>query len=155
MEKFYTDPLAAAIMTKEFGVEFANSIRDIHEDCQRNLEMMWGKTIISGSLELQRGQIYKKYYIHPDSLPIFEPQVGDFVSTNCDRILKIDEYKSADWYNENFGIKEALAAGKIKEPMRDEYILITEPLSRIALHRESIDKIIQRQGKPFFTPQEE
>lgn len=76
---FYKCPLSAAYMAKHFSITFVNSERDIHEDCQRELEMMWGKTIHSGELEFKRGQIYEKYIVHPDCKKILQPMVGDLV----------------------------------------------------------------------------
>jgi len=60
IELYYDCPLQAAIMAKEFGVEYE-----------------W-----SGKLEPQESAfgliiVPARYYIHPDSLPIFEPKYGD------------------------------------------------------------------------------
>lgn len=59
---YYTDPLKAAWMAREFGVK----LQDVH-----------GKTIS----ELDSIQRYCNYgftlYIHPDSYSIFEPVEGD------------------------------------------------------------------------------
>lgn len=62
---FYTEPLAAAWMVKHFGMKF--------ESCQNNgVSADYWPLTIAGHDESQR------YYIHPDSLPLLEPQVGDW-----------------------------------------------------------------------------
>lgn len=68
MKYFYTDPLAAAWMAKHFWMAFIT--RDAWELFQ--LEERWRyKT----SLALFQG----KFYIHPDSVKLLEPQPEDCV----------------------------------------------------------------------------
>ena len=56
---FYTDPLAAAWMAKHHGMRFWNGNHEIHV------------------LPLVDGEKSERWYVHPDSLRLLEPQVGD------------------------------------------------------------------------------
>lgn len=110
MKKFYTDPLAAAYMHREFDVDYALSD-------PFNTEVM-----NYASLEDRiKRDCCKPVYIHPDSYHIFEPQVGDMViasdSTWC--AITVCDHGYADMAK------------------RKEY------------------KIIQRNNKPFFWPEQE
>jgi hypothetical protein len=65
----YTDPLAAAWMAKHFGIRLCSEIGfdlDASSICADMLE---------------RGNEWadwkEKYYVHHDSLPLWEPKVGD------------------------------------------------------------------------------
>jgi len=128
MEKYYTDPLAAAYMARELGVVYATKSKiDAWSDRET-------PTIISeagmhnGPHELYRvisNEIDKNnaVYIHEDSLPIFKPQDGD-------RNINGMVYENGAWV----GLGYALPAAILKENNYD------------------IDK---RDGKQFFTPQEE
>lgn len=69
MKYYYTDPLAAAWMGKHFGMRF--------------------DTEIEPYLYLH-GEDNVPYYIHPDSLQILEPEVGDLIGANR---LKPSDFK--------------------------------------------------------------
>lgn len=72
---YYTNPIVAAYMAEEFGARFINrenqelSIGEIQRDCHP---------------KMSENDIY---YIHPDSLDIFEPKEGDICqhpeNNNC------------------------------------------------------------------------
>lgn len=63
---YYKDPVDAAYMAREFGVKLNNRGRGAYPIISLNVES--GNTG-AGTKE--------KYYIHPDSYGIFEPQSGD------------------------------------------------------------------------------
>ena len=92
MRYYYTDPVAAAYMTAHHKIRFKRN-DDLRE---------WGRTnssysaIIELCIDLEDktpgdgGLMWKtklfpdeafsgKFYIHPDSLPLLEPRVGDIV----------------------------------------------------------------------------
>tara|TARA_R110000868_G_scaffold365633_1_gene628526 strand:- start:588 stop:1043 length:456 start_codon:yes stop_codon:yes gene_type:complete len=145
---FYKDPLKAAYMAREFGVEFANSSRDIHEDCQRTLEFLWGKTILSGELKVLNSQIYKRYLIHPDSLDIFKPMVGDVTyNDSCAQVVVSDE----TWTQY---CKKSDETRKLDEDCKynSEFeVCTTVSIDNVLLDEGEI--IIQRNGKQFFSPE--
>lgn len=62
---YYTDPLAAAWMHAHHGLDFDAEGRS-------GIHVVWGI-----ELPVRPGP---KYYIHPDSLHLLEPQVGDIVA---------------------------------------------------------------------------
>ena len=64
---YYTDPLAAAYMAREFGV----NIIDADGDSCNHESIDWAMFIAMD---------FDQLYIHPDSYHIFEPQVGDLVT---------------------------------------------------------------------------
>lgn len=75
---YYADPLAAAYMANEFGVKY-----------QSEIKMDW----LSAQSYTSRGnfsRINKEYYIHPDSLDIFQPKEGD---RNIDGLI----YTNGQW----------------------------------------------------------
>lgn len=74
---FYTDPLAAAWMAKHFGM-------DVRIDCpdgERFLDAITthGVNTFGGAIAANN---YTRFYIHPDSLLLLEPQVGDALQLN-------------------------------------------------------------------------
>lgn len=76
---YYTDPFSASYMAKEFLV------RMLGDDGE---EILWAR--IDNTIEWlvcdkqsddnYPGYVGERFYIHPDSLHIFEPQVGDVVA---------------------------------------------------------------------------
>ena len=71
---FYTDPLAAAWMVKHFGMRFpCNSAK-----CKGREYSIGGlASYCAKRLVDQRCQ--ERFYIHPDSLTLLKPQIGDWV----------------------------------------------------------------------------
>jgi len=63
---FYTDPLAAAIMARDFGVKIQG-----YYNVTKNLGdvLSWEN--------IMESRHFPKYYVHEDSYHIFEPQDGD------------------------------------------------------------------------------
>jgi len=62
MKAYYTDPLAAAWMTKHFGMKFSTDSKFAANDRPIAID-----------------DKYDKFYIHPDSLHLLEPQYNDIV----------------------------------------------------------------------------
>lgn len=69
---FYTDPLAAAWMAKHFGMEFTVT---------HNGPGCLGKHPLGETPILEHRP---PFYIHPDSLPLLGPQVGDLAILPAD-----------------------------------------------------------------------
>jgi len=129
---YYTDPLKAAYMAREFGVKLANNNTDkpvgmslfAHHS---TLDNYTGGSVscLGIDADLYEGE---EIYIHPDSNDIFEPQVGDLVlycSTMRPRII-----------------------GKVT----DGGYYDTEGLP---MERNKYQYIIRRQHKQFFMPRAE
>lgn len=68
MKYYYTDPLAAAYMAREFGVAYV--IKDFK----------WLDNACT--CYNMRRENADKYYIHPDDYHIFEPQSGDMMAVD-------------------------------------------------------------------------
>lgn len=62
MRYFYTDPLAAAWMAKNFGMKFNGGTE--FDEPYRHSEI---------------DEVTSKFYIHPDSVKLLEQRVGDLV----------------------------------------------------------------------------
>lgn len=77
---YYTDPLAAAFMAKHFGVKFSAYPLSPRVDAF-NIKPYFDKNgDLCFCLISQEGKhqlFHDKLYIHPDSLHLLEPQVGD------------------------------------------------------------------------------
>jgi hypothetical protein len=122
---FYTDPLAAAWMAKHFKMDF----RIDDPDGKVFLE-----TLLHGLREWRdatAASMGYKFHIHPDSLPLLEPQLGDVVeSQQVDGVY--DVVVSDDIYcgrgDRNTNLKDVKKHG---------------------------DKIVLRNGIPFMWPENE
>lgn len=120
---FYTDPLAAAWMAKHFGMRFVSAFSGKEFD---------GSVIVANAgspIEAIREQ--QTYVIHPDSLHLLEPKVGDMVSHLGLRAWRIDSIDGAAYHHPAVG---------------------SEKIDRFTLKSDS-PTIIQRDGKPFFWPE--
>lgn len=137
MKLYYTDMAAAYIMARDFKVQFTDyhgvylfwSQVDNVIECWLDDIQPDGKPI---------GYVGIGFYIHPDSLPIFEPQVGDFliaVEKYPEPFVVVDDSTSHNYTYECRGdiedIKKFISSGRYKY------------------------KIIQRNGKHFFMPEVE
>lgn len=101
MKYYYTCPLKAAYMAKYFGMKYALFHADGHivsEIKRENIEkdVALGESEIS-RLFLQSGN-FGKYYIHPDSLHLLEPMVGDLVGYAGPEANDFDVYSHDDWH---------------------------------------------------------
>ena len=133
--KYYTDPLQAAIMSQEFGVEY---IKD--NLCDEEAMRYWRINVLT-SFTPNKAQLKltnkhnTKICIHPDSYDIFKPRVGDLIAETNKRLGFI------------LGI-ESDEEGRVDIMMdwddKKDYTVDIE-----------IENIIQRDGKPFFTPKEQ
>ena len=128
MKKFYTDPLQAAYMAKEFGVEFYG--RDLEDGCEYNHTIDW--LLRNATLGKEKWNS-TDIMVHEDSLPIFKPMIGDLI---------FDEVVSRCNYEQYFILQENTKCG-FGEPITDSF----KEMGCFA--------ILQRDGKQFFTPQEE
>lgn len=77
---YYTDPLKAAWMAREFGVKFEQ------DNFSQGRDWLCGSTLYHGDAP---------YFIHPDSLSIFEPMEGDLVYCHPTDVYEI-------WRDEKF-----------------------------------------------------
>jgi len=120
---YYTDPLAAAYMAREFGILIGQW------DDERGVFF----TKIAWLTEQLGASSKGKYYIHPDSYKIFEPQDKDLITLGRieDDFFVIRE-NHKDWYGYDNVIN------------RDRSFLTNDKF-----------KIIQRNNKPFFWPESE
>jgi len=120
MTKYYDDPLQAAWMAREFGVAM-NPEGD-------GMDEYAGKVYSHEIVDLaQKGRFDVKYYIHPDSYHIFEPQdwdLGRYVGT-----YPFAWFKENGWFTQN---------EKCEPPDAGDVIEIT-----------------RRDNKAFFMPLEE
>lgn len=128
---FYTDPLAAAWMSKHFGMKFRCDWMDIGDQ-----EPVYYDTDPLTILQIppeQRNHCQYKIYIHPDSLHMLHGQVGDWIETQTENYGKIyKDFKQVADVDEDY----------------------------VSIHRENDwahgdYKIIQRNGIAFMWPEVE
>lgn len=105
---FYSDPLAAAWMADKFGMKFANlhiplMTLYLKKLCPDTGMFLSAKDIPDadsaiGTQEYQFSPLIKemKIYIHPDSLHILEPRMGDI----CSYWGQIHDFRSGTKYGE-------------------------------------------------------
>lgn len=135
MRYYYTDPLEAAYMAREFGVRFYTDDEDVPEP---DREFGWEKCRSRDKLADFEGYYSNlceanKLLIHPDSYHIFEPIAGDWLNVSSDSMQGYHLFDDTDDYD-----------GKsIYSKHRGSFC----PVSNL--------KIIQRDNKPFFWPEEE
>jgi len=150
MRYYYNEPLAAAWMAKHFDMQFIDEHGDFISDY--SLASFLGIKIdeILGEQELTESPT-QKYYIHPYSSHIFEPQLGDLV-----------KWKNNDY----FGYEKAIKIEKIRMvdangdtgpflDYRDSFM--EEDDERDWICPDEIENlvIIQRNGIPFMMPEVE
>lgn len=137
---FYTDPLAAAYMAKHFGMKLEARHTDEQMAEYDILESdrwfdWWDSCIVDGwehEIETVSDAVAyikdasSKIYVHPDSLHLLEPKVGDLIlEPEKDTGARI-ELSSAYHWNKSFDWEQRQPA-----------------------------KIIQRNGLPFMWPEQE
>ena len=141
MTKFYTDPLQAAYMAREFGVKFQPRVIEktmvmkdchgIHNAGKVKEYMETRKTTYLSIVSNLIKHVDRKYYIHEDSLPIFKPKIGDLVRTKHNGICyEVDNFPthhgqfipvcppSAKYYGRKDG-RQAVFEGNIIIILRD------------------------------------
>ena len=125
---YYTDPLASAYMAREFGVKFINYDNG---DREYGFDDIIDSPIglydnVDAMVVYPHPRDHYKLYIHPDSYHIFESMAGDvFRTTRADAISV--EFIMSD-----------IRAIEFKNFIKTQGA-----------------KIIQRDNKPFFWPEEE
>lgn len=134
---YYSCPLSAAYMAKNFGMRFLLEGEEFDE---------WGAEIRDLWPDFGEDTAIK-YHIHPDSLHLLEPRPGDLVI--CD-----DKYRHI-WAATGV----PLDWGSLKNLRgNDQYLEIPRFLEDRELKRirkDGITKIIQRQKMPFHWPEKE
>ena len=88
---YYTDPRKAAWMAGEFGVEYEN-MQDKFYSHKKNANMTttaWGEWTMR--VRSKMGMFPDKFYIHPDSYNIFEPQEGDLINQEGSGVFDLTE----------------------------------------------------------------
>lgn len=136
---YYTDPLAAAYMARNFEVELQSRHTDEQMDeydvpeAHRFFDW-WQGSIVDGwqhDIEMIADAVKfieeasSKIYIHPDSYHIFEPVCDD---------IGVDDGAHTCEYGRDGWLGDLL--------LREKGLYPNEPV-----------KIIQRNNKPFFTPE--
>lgn len=66
---YYTDPLAAAWMAKHFGMEFTEGFWPSNDIAM----IRWANKLVTA----------EEFYIHPDSLNLLKPQIGDIIDSGA------------------------------------------------------------------------
>ncbi len=128
MKRYYTDPLAAAFMSREFGVEL-NKYVTTPASAKGIGYTSFKKAPYKSAVRDELYSKTRKYYIHPDSYHIFEPQAGDVgFDRGCTAACHVRIINERRW---------CFDSDPQGWPMCDGF------------------KIIQRDNKPFFWPKEE
>ncbi|HDY66329.1 hypothetical protein LCGC14_1499470 [marine sediment metagenome] len=70
---YYTDPLKAVIACRDYRVKFTHCTSFVCSSYGHGINRPYFYEVLLRSDE-------EKIYIHPDSMPIFEPQEGDLIS---------------------------------------------------------------------------
>ncbi len=138
---YYDDPLAAAWMAKHFGMMFI-----ARADTNLSMTPHWGIWLKDYDLvcvpdSYTEGKSGIRFYIHPDSLSILEPMIGDLVS-------------------EDASLEDCALISKYLWECGEEYDLDPGHFFQFIITREDfcLDcsyKIIQRKGTPFHWPKVE
>lgn len=133
---YYDDPLQAAYMAREFGVKYQSEYKwqsekwgDKYGDYLEHFIFV----LPGGSLTEQ----VDEYYIHPDSLDIFEPKLHDVVE--WDGIM----------FGMVIGVNEEEGDIGVQHGCQDDGSCDVYTLEPYEI------TIIQRDNKPFFTPRRE
>jgi hypothetical protein len=120
---FYSNPLAAAWMRLHFDMKFEQDVR-VNFSALAEGSLFFNNYCSDGNEE---SPYPDKHYIHPDSLPLLEPRVGD--------LIYITESK--------IGTLARLHDGNLKL-FTGDWLMKPDHVS-----------IIRRDGKPFFWPESE
>jgi len=84
MKYYYKDALAAAWMADKYGMAFQSASRGDYPYMGMEKGNIYDVNPLHNMQESYRmnNLFVEHYYIHPDSLSILEPQVGDLISIN-------------------------------------------------------------------------
>jgi hypothetical protein len=122
---FYKDPLEAAWMAKRFGMRFPKAKSGHYKPSTLAAHQNWKERGFQTQPD--------KYYIHPDSLHLMEPQVGDMISHFGLRAWRIDSMDDYAYFHPN---------------------MPNESIGRFTLKADK-PTIIQRNGMAFMWPESE
>lgn len=105
---YYTDPLKAAWMARGFGVKYGIKYNDrLVWDCVTGGgDDSWRPmAYIDVVDDIKEGSLKEAYYIHPDSLAVFEPKEGDMGIDSTGRPCEIflNNWKLVDGLAEEYG----------------------------------------------------
>lgn len=125
MKFYYTDPLAAAWMAKHFGMKIAPDPREFPNAGDASFDE--NGVLMQASLAAMGAPKWRKWYVHPDSLSILEPQMGDLMTS---------EHRD----------------GRIASFSKDGSF---EDVDDYTWHKDIPVKIIQRNGFAFMWPESE
>ena len=114
---YYKCPIEAAYMARNFGVNFLFD----PEPKDNAVFLYWNRNALVNTLQINR------FYIHPDSLSIFEPQVNDMNNEGY-FFTGNSEYCDGVWYKKQYNESTMFSSSK---------------------------NIIQRNNKPFIVPEVE
>ena len=138
---FYTDPLAAAWMTKHFGMKVHADVWQADEYCESRRPVplwVWARKIEQFAKEECR----ERFYVSPDSLPLLTPRVGDMVT------------------NTVHGNRGRECSGLIEGLLNDGRSAVITTSERHNGRRQFVEcvgqlTIVQRDAQPFFWPERE
>lgn len=132
---FYTDPLAACWMAKHFGMTFIGA-RELFED-ERNVATV---------SVIHPGEVYElKSYVHPDSLALLNPLPNDLLYYGYGAFPHAGEA----WDE----LRAILQPDDERYPVYgdgENYMLLDSGDLRPVWR---LERIIQRDGKPFHWPE--
>lgn len=124
---YYTNPLHAALMAESFGVKYLEKgLIDAFSGCCIRLRALPDGYLNNGRVKFEIEKHDKKFYIHPDSMGIFEPKDDDWVS----HTTMVD-------YERGINTIEPYVCAKNDPNSERDY------------------KIISRNGLPFIMPERE
>jgi hypothetical protein len=92
---FYTDPLAAAWMAKHFGMKLVCLHRNEDDGVDADhvgTPYPFEHAILDAEMweDAIRGTC-RNIYVHPDSLPLLEPQIGDLITGRNRKVFMFHE----------------------------------------------------------------
>ena len=148
MIKYYDCPLEAALMAKNHGVEYMQGTTSPKHKFR--LEDFY--TYFNRVVDFIKPIKGLFFYIHPDSLHIFEPQLDDMVIV-LPNIKKGSNYyhelKNVGWVSEPF---KNLSSGKIVDNV---FVVGSSPKDCLGYIRDiKFLRVIQRNNQAFIMPKE-
>ena len=138
MTKYYDDALQAAYMAREFGVKWSS----VGDDTYMKIYMRLSREL-NFTMSIHHDETKDFAIVHPDSYHIFEPQVGDLV-------IERGNIREHDRIGTVSRITKDKQLSAVADYHDDEDYKGT--LVHMIFHKKA--EIIQRDGKPFFTPME-
>jgi hypothetical protein len=137
MRYYYTDPLAAAFMAKHHGMRFMDCAGFDVSACPRLLDCS------------ERHGLAEAMYIHPDSLPMLHPRIGDLYYNSCNGSYHEVTKKGAPKLIEGSCEIRWQYSGRKPEDITLQTALMWWNGG------DTTDRIIQRKGIAFHHPESE